>query len=1068
MLVIWKSEGYRLVFLSSLTEHYHIELDRLLWHMSSDELSALVAGRPLTLFLFPVDDNRRRESMHPIYSSRICLRLVAACMIVVATHAACATDSPNIILIFTDDQAWNGTSVAMDPNNPNSKSDFYQTPALEQLASQGMRFSNAYSAAAVCSPTRAALVTGKSPAAINYQDIYYDDSVRGFGGHPLTPPQVVRLDPNQVGIAERVKQANADYATALIGKWHLSGASPHEMGFDSWDELRFATSPSDPKGIMARSNAAVDFVEAQVAANKPFFLELSEFALHTPIRPTPENLAKYGNLPPGTRHTSVEYAAYTEDLDAGIGNLLDRVDALGIRDNTYVIFASDNGSAKNDSSSTPLYSGKKSIFEGGIRSPFLISGPGIQANSHSAVPITTMDIYSTVSDLAGNTMHLDKDIEGASLKGILNNGGTLPNGVEHLHRAHSENGAIYFISPANIATGPSYRLRPMAAVRQGDYKLIRVFGENGVPDSHLLFDVNANVTESETTSSSLNLANDFPDVTAELTESLDYWIRSADVPLPYDVAAPVSIQWRSNRLKGHRGEEAGGQWRSVSNVNQKFRETWYEPDDQQVKPTTETIQRYQRGLPDQAYHFDGNDQLAHQFFHVSNGTERVSNRRFSTGEADFDRSVSYEFWVRLDDLDDDHMLFETGSPNQGLSVTIGDSNNDTLHREARFRLVGADGKSISVTGDIAQFADATKDFVHLSVVYNDDPNDRYAEIYANGHSVARTQGLPGTENSIYWDPFVQGFEDSSLGHSLTSDLGASGGVGDLPFSGAGLRGEISVVNYHNHSISPSQVLNNYNDALDPVGLGIVSTSGNAMVPATRPSSVALGSEESTIMLVIEERRDQLSDVLSFDFISPSNLSGSLVTGEAVTSYLVHFDPIGSDVLTMNSVSGTITFDQAIQGLLLDSSSLTLTDSILGSIGDYGADSDRGLTIDANNTLTISGDGRTLFFDLQVSGDELLQFRVVTDDVGLDPADLNFDLSIDNSDLAIWNSGYSASTNSGDINVDGFTDGQDFLAWQTSASGFGQAGIAPVPEPGSLLLLLGTLPLLMVRQRKLHH
>lgn len=995
------------------------------------------------------------------------LGLFAAWMLVAAAHATFATDSPNIILIFIDDQAWNGTSVAMDPNNPDSKSDFYQTPALEQLASQGMRFSNAYSAAAVCSPTRAALVTGKSPAAINYQDIYYDDSIRGFGGHPLTPPQVVPMDPNHVGIAERVKQANADYATALIGKWHIAGALPQQMGFDTWDELRFDTSPSDPKGIMARSNAAADFVEAQVAANKPFFLELSEFALHTPIRPTPENIAKYENLPPGTRHKSVEYAAYTEDLDAGIGNLLNRVDALGIRDNTYVIFASDNGSATNDSRSTPLFGGKKSIFEGGIRSPFLVSGPGVQANSHSAVPVTTMDIYATVSDIAGNTSPLDRDVEGSSLKAILNNGGSLPNGVEHLQRAHSENGAIFFISPSNIATGPSYRLRPMAAVRQGDYKLMRIFGENGSPDTHLLFDVNANVTESETTSSSLNLADDLPEQTAELVKSLDNWIRSADVPLPYDVAAPVSIQWRSNRLKGHRGEKAGDQWRSVSNVNQKFRETWYEPDDQQARPTTQAIERFQRGLPDQAYHFDGNDQLKHQFFHVSNETERVSNRRFSTGEADFDRSVSYDFWVRLDDLSDDHILFETGSPDQGLSVTIGDSNSDTLHREARFRLVGADGKSISVTGDIAQYADATKDFVHLSVVYSDDPSNRYAEIYTNGHSVARTQGLSGTENSIYWDAFAQGFEDATLGHSLTAHLGASGGVGDLPFSAAGLRGEISVVNYHNHAISASQILNDYNNALDPVGLGIVAASGDTAVPASRPSSVAIGVQESADLLVIEERRDNLSDVVSFDFISPSNPIGSLAAGEAVTSYLVHFDPIGSDEFIMDSVSGSITFEEAIQGLLLDASSLTLTDSILGSIGDYGLESDRGLTIDADNTLTISSDGKTLFFDLLVAGDEMLQFRVVTDDVGLDPADLNFDLTVDNSDLAIWSSGYLASTDSGDVNVDGFTDGLDFLAWQTSASGFGQIGISIVPEPGSLLLLLGTLPLLMVRQRESH-
>ncbi|MEQ8836641.1 MAG: sulfatase-like hydrolase/transferase, partial [Lacipirellulaceae bacterium] len=403
------------------------------------------------------------------------------------------------------------------------------------------------------------------------------------------------------------KQANADYATHLIGKWHISGATPQDLGFDSYDELRRDTTPEDPKGIMARSNAAVSFVEQQVAAEKPFFLQLSEFALHQPIRPTPENVAKYENLPPGSRHTSVEYAAYTEDLDTGIGNLLDRVDALGIRDNTYVIFASDNGSSTNDSRSTPLFSGKKSIFEGGIRSPLIISGPGIDANSHSAVPVTTMDLYSTVSDLVGNATPFDVDVEGASLKALLENGGQLPDGTEYLQRAHAEQGALYFISPSNIASGSTYRLRPMAAVRQGDYKLVRIFGENGNPDEDLLFNMSASVEETETVSHALNLARIEPEVASELGQRLDNWIDSADVPLPYNVASDVTVQWLADQRNGHRDVVVSNEWRATTDIKQKFRETWYQSTSPQATPRRTSAESYQRSLPTEAFTFDGDD-----------------------------------------------------------------------------------------------------------------------------------------------------------------------------------------------------------------------------------------------------------------------------------------------------------------------------------------------------------------------------------------------------------------------------------------------------------------------------
>ncbi len=720
--------------------------------------------------------------------------------------AFASTDRPNILLILIDDQSWNGTSVQFDPDIPGSRSDFYQTANLERLAAQGMRFSNAYSAAAVCSPTRAALVTGKSPWQLQYNDIYYDGSIRGFGGHPLTPPQTLPLDASRsVGIAQRVKDADSSYDTALIGKWHIAGASPSDVGFDYWTEAN-GGGASDPRSVHAKSAAAIGFIENSVANDKPFFLELSHIAVHDPYLASPESLAKYQALPPGTYHNNATYAAYTEDLDNSIGTVLDRLDSLGIADNTYIIYASDNGAVNNVSRNHPLTGGKKSIFDGGIRTPFIISGPGIEANSVSDVLTTTVDIYSTISALAGNTSPLPEGVEGADLSPVIFNGGELPDGMPYLERTYAENGAIYFLSPSNIASGPAYRTRPMAAVRQGDYKLLRIFGENGNPDQNLLFDFANSQQEVEGFGTNIDVTAQYPDVTAEMIQLLDNWIQAADVSLPYNVAAPTKIEWATQSIRGN-----SYTWRSVSDVNEKQRESW---DITGGPDFTDTNSSYSE-LPSQALSFDGNDAANRQSFFVSDGYARLSNTRYPTGTPDFDRSVTFEFWVRLDDVDDSHMVFESGVTTSGLSFTIGDVDGDGTFTDGRLRLVGNTGNSLVLTTDLAAFADLTSEFAQIALVFDDSASSRSASIFVNGQLAGQELGLTGDENSIRWDRFYQGVENAKLGSAASSQVGGASGSGDMPFLGAGLRGDIAKFTFYNYILDSDDLMMNFLSVTNP-------------------------------------------------------------------------------------------------------------------------------------------------------------------------------------------------------------------------------------------------------------
>jgi len=1000
-----------------------------------------------------ISTNRRRNRS----SDRLKLRSAAnvfLCLVfcmVLAQYTIANESSPNILFILADDMGWNGTSVQMDPDVANSQSDFYQTPNLEALAARGMRFSNAY-ASPNCSPSRAAIQTGKSTAQLQLTDVKTAGLLDGnyyksfYTGHPLSGP-IIRdgLPVEEITIAEQLKAGAPNYKSAHVGKWHL-----HSQRFDSlpthqgYDQLTWPTHPAeDPKQTFFLAEQANLFLEDRAAANEPFYMQLSFLAPHTPWEALASTLTKYQNLPPGARHSDPLYAAMTEDLDTAVGMVLDKLDQLEMTDNTYIVFASDNGATAilGADESVPLFHAKTSIFEGGVRVPMIAAGPGIQGNSISDVPVSVQDMFATVSDIAGVTAAAPAGLESASLLPLFQNGGELPAGHQ-LVRGVAENGELFFHKPmyhhVSALFGPT---SPSSAVRDGDYKLVRIYGEYSAPDTILLFNLTDNLEESLDPNSPLNLADDMPVKTDELLAKLNNWLESVDASLPFNVADNIELHWNS----GAPGIDSSA-WRSTNNVDHYFRERW-ELNQGSQKPTVVSVDPHQPGLSDQAFSFDGDDGMTRNFFHVSDETLPET--------FDDDRSATFELWLKTDLLSQQQVLLETGDDQAGLSLSLGDGSGNGEYDELRFRVLGSDGQHLTVTSKIDRFVDPTRDFIQLVAVINDQDADRYVEIYVNGTLFGRADGLDGPTGSLDWD----NTDLAGLGMTAGDALGGNGGSGDLPFSG-GFHGEMALVSFYNHALGSTIIRSNYNSVLDPVDYGVHSVAGGAVVPGERPSNVSLNAQESSSLLVIEERSDTLDSVLPVDAIiaGPITLDsgspgtpGSLLAGTDFTSYLLQFDPASNDGLTTESVTGSLIFQQEILAILFDPTSLSGSDALLGSIGDYGDEIDRGLLLAGSDFITISSDRRMLSFDFDIAGDELLQFRVITDLVL--SADFNNDGVVDSLDLASWESAFGVN-GSADADGDGDTDGADFLAWQQQVgiASTSEAADVAVPEPLSISLM----------------
>ncbi len=323
-------------------------------------------------------------------------------LLVLFAGALCAADQPNIIFIYADDMGWTGSSVEMIAGDPSTKSGFYQTPNLEKLAAHGMVFSQAYSPGPMCTPSRAAVLTGITPAELH---ITTPGGGRPDTTHKVITPRTATELPEALPTIGSLLQ-DAGYAAALLGKWHIGRRSDAgSYGFDLHDghtENHDNGTAEDPKEIYSLTERGIAFMQENVKAGKPFYLQLSHYAVHTPVQSRPESIAKFEKTEPGRVHNQADFAGMTWDLDHSLAEIFRAVKELGIAGSTYIVFMSDNGAPGNPRkpNNAPLTGGKGTLYEGGIRIPFIISGPGLRTG-YCAEAVSGTDLLATFAAWAG-------------------------------------------------------------------------------------------------------------------------------------------------------------------------------------------------------------------------------------------------------------------------------------------------------------------------------------------------------------------------------------------------------------------------------------------------------------------------------------------------------------------------------------------------------------------------------------------------------------------------------------------------------------------------------------------
>ncbi len=450
---------------------------------------------------------------------------------------AAPVERPNILFILSDDQDWTGLSVRMHPDLPNSASDFYRTPNLERFAAQGMRFSAAYAPAPVCSPTRISLQTGMSPAKLGWTK-----AAPAEEGHRLIEADNRKsISPDETTIAEMLKTAG--YATAHYGKWHLAGGGPEANGYDESDgdtgnrdaDAHVDPNPVDLFGMTERATA---FMEKQKQAGKPFFLQMSYYALHLPENAMKSTLAFYDAQPPGAMHSDPARAAITTDLDTAVGRLLESLDRLELAGNTYVIYMSDNG-AGGKGGLRPLSAGKGGVWEGGIRVPLIVRGPGIASDSWCHQRVVGYDFFPTFCRWAGVKEALPEGLEGGDLSPLLFEGSREP-----VRRALEE----------MIFHFPHYQGdTPHSAIVLGDYKLLH-FYETG---ETRLFNLAEDLAERN------DLGASQPKIAADLKQRLEAYLAEVGASLPqpnpdFDPATEPAGKGGGKGGKGKKGRDRVG------------------------------------------------------------------------------------------------------------------------------------------------------------------------------------------------------------------------------------------------------------------------------------------------------------------------------------------------------------------------------------------------------------------------------------------------------------------------------------------------------------------------------
>lgn len=451
-----------------------------------------------------------------------------------------AAPRPNIVFIVADDLGWMDTGVY--------GSQYYETPALDKLAETSLRFTEAYSASPLCSPTRASLLTGQFPGrlrittpACHLQQVVLDPTVPEHGAphqRAVTPETRTRFPNEYVTYAELLRD-KAGYATAFMGKWHLGRAPyyPEQQGFDVvvggrehpgppppggfFAPWNIDTIPEQPKGTpiaTAITDSALEFIDENKAA--PFLLNMWYYDVHAPFQTTEAYLEKYGEKSdPRSLQDCPTMGGMIEIMDTNIARILAKLDELGLRENTLIIFTSDNGGnmyneveGTTPTNNAPLRSGKGNAYEGGCRVPLMVSWPGkVRPGVDRKTLASTIDWYPTLLDYLQIDAPKEQVVDGVSLRPVLE-GKSLERDTLFCHFPH------YVKATFNI---------PNTWVRRGDWKLFRFFADNAdQSDRFELYNLREDIGEQN------NLAEEKKELVTELNALITQHLAETEALVP--------------------------------------------------------------------------------------------------------------------------------------------------------------------------------------------------------------------------------------------------------------------------------------------------------------------------------------------------------------------------------------------------------------------------------------------------------------------------------------------------------------------------------------------------------
>ena len=455
-------------------------------------------------------------------------------VLIILVFASCglkAEQTPNFVIFYVDDLGWADTTVRMMKDVEDSRSYFHQTPSLEKLAESGMVFSNAYSPAPTCTPSRISIHYGKTNARLGYTTVH-DIAAHNHGLKERIPKE-------NISIPQMLKQANLGYVTAHFGKG-IAIAKPKEIGYDiddchdvadngnyHGDYIKIAPVgerqklPADnPKRIYSLTESAENFIKEQGQSKKPFFMMVSHYSAHVPHAASPHMIEKYRKLPRGkylkdedykdpsemtkgyrTCAWRLQYAAMVEETDISLGRIMKALEKAEVADNTYIIFTSDNGGGLTPNGA--LKGGKANLFEGGIRVPTIIAGHKVQKGAQCDVPVIQWDLLPTIHHISGSKTPLPKGVDGGSLKSVFEKG---------------NEGKVERSIPGLVFNYPYYAAAPINAIRMGDYKLMRQLNTGETR----LYNVVKDLREQN------DLSKTMPEVAKKLADSMDSYLEKVN------------------------------------------------------------------------------------------------------------------------------------------------------------------------------------------------------------------------------------------------------------------------------------------------------------------------------------------------------------------------------------------------------------------------------------------------------------------------------------------------------------------------------------------------------------